>query len=44
MRDMFVKIPFPLDFKFYVFNVTNPDEIQRGGRPMVQEIGPYMFE
>lgn len=44
MRDMFVKVPFPLTFKVYIFNVTNPDEVQRGGKPYVQQIGPYMFE
>ncbi|KOB68648.1 Sensory neuron membrane protein 2, partial [Operophtera brumata] len=26
MFDKWVKMPIPLDFKVYVFNVTNPDE------------------
>lgn len=44
MREMWSKIPFPLDFKVYLFNVTNPVGIQNGDKPMVNEIGPYFYE
>lgn len=44
MRDMFTEVPFPLDFKIYVFNVTNKDEVNVGGKPKLQEIGPFYFE
>lgn len=44
MRDMFTVVPFPLDFKIYVFNITNKDEVHVGGKPKLQEIGPYYFE
>nr|XP_029721389.1 sensory neuron membrane protein 1 [Aedes albopictus] len=44
MRGMFEKIPFPLDFKLYLFHVTNPDVVMKGGKPRVREIGPYFFE
>lgn len=44
MRDMFVEIPFPLDFRIYIWNVTNPDEVSAGGKPNLMEIGPYYFE
>ncbi|XP_058117793.1 sensory neuron membrane protein 1 [Anopheles ziemanni] len=44
IRDMFEKIPFPLDFKLHLFNVTNPEEIMRGGKPHVNDIGPLYFE
>ena len=33
---------FPL-FSFYLFNVTNPDQVLRGGRPVVAEMGPYTY-
>lgn len=35
--------PQALDFKVYIFNVTNPAEIQQGGQPRVEEIGPYIY-
>ncbi|XP_065158178.1 sensory neuron membrane protein 1-like isoform X2 [Atheta coriaria] len=45
IRDMYVKVPFPLTFKVYMFNVTNPLEIsEKGAMPIVQEIGPYIYD
>ena len=44
LRKLWEKAPFPVDFKVYMFNVTNPDEVKKGGKPIVHEIGPYMFE
>jgi len=38
-----VKLPQPLNFKVYIFNVTNPDRIQQGAIPIVEEIGPYVY-
>nr|WJJ63368.1 sensory neuron membrane protein 2a [Pachyrhinus yasumatsui] len=42
--DIFMKIPFPLDFKVYLFNVQNPEEIILGAKPVVKEIGPYVYK
>ncbi|XP_050742428.1 sensory neuron membrane protein 2 isoform X1 [Drosophila biarmipes] len=39
----FVNLPQPLNFKVYIFNVTNPDRIQQGAIPIVEEIGPYVY-
>ncbi|XP_064544794.1 sensory neuron membrane protein 2 isoform X2 [Drosophila montana] len=39
----FVNLPQPLIFKVYIFNVTNPDMIQNGAIPIVEEIGPYVY-
>jgi hypothetical protein len=44
MRPLFEEIPFPLTFKAYLFNILNPDEIMRGSKPRVEEIGPFVFE
>lgn len=41
---MYTKVPFPIDFRIYVFNVTNKEEMIAGGKPKVQQIGPYYFE
>lgn len=44
MRDMYENLPFPLIFKVYLFHVSNPDEVQAGGKPHLREVGPYVFE
>ncbi|CAD7086884.1 unnamed protein product [Hermetia illucens] len=44
IREMWTKVPFPLDFLIYVFNVTNPEDVTMGRTPVVNEIGPYYFE
>ncbi|XP_057661882.1 sensory neuron membrane protein 1-like [Diorhabda carinulata] len=44
IREMFLKVPFPLSFKIYIFNVTNPMSIQNGGIPEVEEVGPFCYQ
>lgn len=44
MRDVYAKSPVPRYFKIYLFNLTNKDEVTNGARPMVEEIGPFVFE
>jgi scavenger receptor class B, member 1 len=44
LRGIWTDVPFPLDFRINIFNLTNPDEFLNGGKPRVHEIGPYMFE
>lgn len=35
----------PLQVKFYLWNITNPDEVaNHGAQPVMQDIGPYVFE
>nr|AMA98191.1 chemosensory protein [Blattella germanica]WPE03555.1 sensory neuron membrane protein 1d [Blattella germanica] len=43
IRKLWSKIPDGIDFKIYIFNYTNPNEIQTGGKPVVQEIGPFFY-
>ncbi|XP_026669914.1 sensory neuron membrane protein 1 isoform X2 [Ceratina calcarata] len=44
MRDLWSNFPFPLDFKVYLFNVTNPVEITAGEKPIVKEVGPFFYD
>lgn len=44
MRDMYDALPFPLIFKVYLFNVLNPDDVMVGKKPILQEIGPFVFK
>ncbi|KAG4081212.1 hypothetical protein HA402_013858 [Bradysia odoriphaga] len=43
-RELYVKSPHPIEFRIYLFHVTNKDEVINGSKPMLQEIGPYVFE
>lgn len=44
IREIYLKLPFPVDFKIYFFNITNPMEVQKGSKPILREIGPYCYE
>ncbi|XP_012225459.1 sensory neuron membrane protein 1-like isoform X1 [Linepithema humile] len=44
IREMWSNFPLPLDFKVYLFNVTNPDEIKEGKKPKLQEVGPFFYD
>ena len=36
--------PVPVYTKFHVFNVLNPDQVQQGMKPVVEEIGPFTYQ
>ncbi|KAK3870639.1 hypothetical protein Pcinc_024147 [Petrolisthes cinctipes] len=36
--------PVPIFMQFYLFNITNSNEVLQGATPVVQQIGPYTFE
>jgi hypothetical protein len=44
LRKLWSKIPDGIPFKVYMFNVTNPMDVQVGKKPIVTEIGPYFYE
>lgn len=44
MKEMWVKVPFPVDFRIYLFNITNANEIKTGAKPIVQQVGPFFYE
>jgi hypothetical protein len=41
---MWSNFPDPVGFNVYIFNVTNPMEIQKGAKPVLREVGPYVYE
>ena len=42
--ERFVRLPQPISFKVYIFNVTNVNRIQQGAIPIVEEVGPYIYK
>lgn len=42
--DRFVDLPIALDMQLSIFNVTNKEEIMRGAKPRLQEVGPYVYK
>ncbi|CAB0034264.1 unnamed protein product [Trichogramma brassicae] len=44
MRDTWSKFPFVVNMNFYMFNVTNPEAIKEGEKPIVQEVGPFVYD
>jgi len=42
--DKWIENPVPIYLDFMIFNVTNPDEVINGAKPILQEVGPYSFE
>nr|AMA98188.1 chemosensory protein [Blattella germanica] len=42
-REIWEKTPYPMDFKIYLFNVTNPFEVAQGDTPVLKEVGPYCY-
>ncbi|XP_008215384.2 sensory neuron membrane protein 1 [Nasonia vitripennis] len=44
MREVWGKFPFSFEFHFYMFNVTNHMDIKGGAKPIVAEVGPFVYE
>ncbi|KAL7736287.1 hypothetical protein ACLKA6_002956 [Drosophila palustris] len=43
-RQLWQQLPFPMIFKIYVFNVSNPEQVEAGDKPKLEEVGPLVFE
>ena len=35
--------PLPIYLSIYLFNITNAEEVNKGGKPKLQEVGPYVY-
>lgn len=38
VRVMYTKVPFPLDFRVYMFNLTNREDVRKGEQKKTNEI------
>ena len=41
--DEWTKASTPIYMKYFVFNLTNPDEVMDGAIPNVTQMGPYSY-
>lgn len=42
-EELYLKIPFDIEFKVWSFNITNPVEVLNEAKPHIQDIGPYVL-
>ncbi|CAH0578419.1 unnamed protein product [Chrysodeixis includens] len=42
--ERFETVPFALRFSVRLFNLTNPDAVMAGGVPVVEEVGPWVYQ
>ncbi|XP_074028162.1 sensory neuron membrane protein 2 [Leptinotarsa decemlineata] len=42
--DRFKELPVPLKLKIFMFNVTNAEDVLNGATPILQEVGPYIYQ
>lgn len=41
--DSWVNPPFPIYFKVWMWNLTNADDVLKGAKPNVTQVGPYTY-
>lgn len=41
---IWISPPPPIYMKYYLFNITNKDEVIKGAKPKVVELGPYTYQ
>ena len=43
LYDIWSELPIPIYMQFYMFNLSNPEEVKRGGKPFMVQKGPYTY-
>ncbi len=42
--DVWLEPPNEIYIKYYFFNVENPEEIKSGAKPVLKQVGPYIYK
>ena len=42
--DIWSEPPLPIYMQFYMFNLSNPEEVKNGKKPDVVQKGPYTYQ
>ncbi|XP_055892854.1 lysosome membrane protein 2-like [Biomphalaria glabrata] len=42
--DIWQDSPVPVYMQFFMFNVENPDEVRKGEKPFLKQMGPYTYK
>ena len=43
MLSFWLNPPVQSQLAGFAFHVTNPEEVQRGGKPVLEEVGPFVY-
>lgn len=44
MYDNWIETPVPIKTKIYLFHIQNPQQFKDGAKPILKEIGPYVYK
>lgn len=42
--DSWKEVPIPVFQQIYIFNVTNSEDVLKGEKPILEELGPYVYQ
>ena len=42
--ERWTNVTTPVFLRIYIFNTTNPEEVAEGGKPKLEEFGPYVYQ
>lgn len=44
LYNRWVDIKIPIYMKVYFFNITNPEEFSQGAKPILNQVGPWIYQ